>query len=378
MFQEKLELLSTTLNPRKMYHTIYITLYTLQWIFYCRQFFVHEFAWSKLSFETVVLTALESALGALEAVCQLRQYQDMIAANASEERDDSAEPTAGPTCNICCEAMSDAEAMAAARVCACGYQVCPTCVVRISQELRNKCPHCGQEYTPGEKVPVRHEAAPEAAPEAALGAAAKASPEAALGAAAKASPKAERKPETDFLSKRFFKELEYQTEPKVDDEGKCYPESCKDHEEWKNTIQEYNASMDELREVFANADKVRQERPPMKHQVLMHVVEMEYGLEACKQKGIVWPEVPVHKQQEACVLKVQKHSEWLLENFDDWQCYEIDACNSLIRCHELLTAVRLLREAHPELPSAELALCNKFEVDRKLRKYMTKRSKTGP
>ena len=48
---------------------------------------------------------------------------------------------------------------------------------------------------------------------------------------------------------------------------------------------------------------------------------------------------------------------------------EMRGCRLMLACHDLLAGARRLREAHPELPSAALAVCCNTEVNGKLRTY---------
>lgn len=74
-------------------------------------------------------------------------------------------------------------------------------------------------------------------------------------------------------------------------------------------------------------------------------------------------------REERCVLQAQEHRDWLLENMERVQCVEAQASDLQIACHALLADVQRLRAAHPELPSAAVALCLRAEVNEKLRMY---------
>lgn len=148
-----------------------------------------------------------------------------------------------------------------------------------------------------------------------------------------------------------------------------YLPSCVNFAEYARIRHKYYQHTKKLRATLPPASRQSQRSRLRATELYLHVARLQTCLAQCAGLGFALTDVPQHMRAEPCVLQAQEHRDWLLANMERVQCAQTRASHQQIACHALLADVQRLRAAHPELPSAAVALCLPAEVNEKLRTF---------
>lgn len=148
-----------------------------------------------------------------------------------------------------------------------------------------------------------------------------------------------------------------------------YLASCSSFAEYAKVRHKYYRDINKLRAALPRASMEAQRARHSSNELYLHIVRLQTCLAQCAAHGFALNDVPPHMREERCVWQAQEHRDWLLENMEHVQRVESQASHLQVACHALLADVERLRAAHPELPSASVALCLRAEVNEKLRTY---------
>ena len=148
-----------------------------------------------------------------------------------------------------------------------------------------------------------------------------------------------------------------------------YLASCSSFAEYAKVRHEYYRDINKLLAALPRASREAQRARHSSNELYLHIVRLQTCLAQCAGLGFALTDAPPHMRAEPCVLQAQEHRDWLLANMERVQCAQTRASYLQIACHALLADVQRLRAAHPELPSAAVALCLHAEVNEKLRTF---------